>query len=44
MYQNPKMAQIKRDVKSYDESDRQIVFRDSTSMNAFLNYIKKIIK
>ena len=40
MYQNPALAQIQRDIKSYDKDKKQIVFRDSSSMNAFISYIK----
>jgi hypothetical protein len=40
MYQNPALAQIQRDIKSYDKSRQEIVFRDSSSMNAFISYIK----
>lgn len=40
MYQNPALAQIQKDIKSYDKNKQEIVFRDPSSMNAFITYIK----
>lgn len=41
MFSNPEMAQLQRDIKTYDKDTQQITFRDYSSLYAFIQYLKK---
>lgn len=41
MFFNPKMAQLQKDIKTYDKDTKEITFRDSPSLQAFLSYLRK---
>lgn len=41
MFSNPEMAQLQRDIKTYDKDTQKITFRDYSSLYAFIQYLKK---
>lgn len=43
MYEDPKMAQLQRDIQQYNNKTQEITFRDSTSMNEFIKLVKRKI-
>ena len=41
MYYEPKMAQLQRDIKTYDKKTKEVTFRDAQSQEAFLKMLRK---
>ncbi len=35
------MAQLKRDIKTYDKKTKKVTFRDANSQSAFLKHLRK---